>query len=54
MPYVFKCRFITNTISVTDITGDAPQLGIRGMQVDPHRGDLYLGSCAGTFRLRNP
>lgn len=55
LPFVFKVRYTGfATITVEDITGNLPRLGMRAMRVDPWSGDLYIGTHAGTFVLRNP
>jgi hypothetical protein len=55
LPCVFKVRYTgPATISIEDITGDLPRIGMRSLRVDPWRGDLYVGTHAGTFVLRNP
>ncbi len=55
LPCVFHVRLAPDrTLIVTDITGTLPRMGARALRADPHRGHLYVGTHAGTFRCDEP
>ncbi len=55
LPCVFHVRLMPGgALVVTDITGNLPRAGGRALRADPHRGHLYTGTHAGTFRCEHP